>query len=119
MSDRNPLREFARLVERADDRIDLTKGALLIAQTEYTELDTIGQLERLDRLATEEAADPAYPPARNIEALNAVLFEKEKFSGNDEEYDDPRNSYLNQVLERRKGIPITLSLVYTEVARRK
>ncbi len=118
MRDPNPLREFGRLVQRPDSEINLAEGALLIARTEYPELDTASELARLDRLADHVPADPAYPPLTNIQALNGILFEKENFSGNEEEYDDPRNSYLNQVLDRKKGIPITLSLIYTEVARR-
>ncbi|PYV09839.1 MAG: hypothetical protein DMG23_09595, partial [Acidobacteria bacterium] len=70
-------------------------------------------------MAAEVRAGPTQPAFENVEALNKVLFEEESFSGNEEEYDDPRNSYLNDVLESKKGIPITLSLVYTEVARRK
>ena len=61
--------------------------------------------------------DPAQSPHANIASLNRLLFEEEKFAGN-EENDDPRNSYLNDVLDRKMGIPITLSLVYQEVARR-
>jgi regulator of sirC expression with transglutaminase-like and TPR domain len=57
-------------------------------------------------------------PRTNIAALNRLLFEEEGFAGNDGEYDDPRNSYLNDVLDRKLGIPITLTLVYQEVARR-
>jgi regulator of sirC expression with transglutaminase-like and TPR domain len=119
MPDRDPVRDFARFMERAEAKINLDEGALLIARTDYPELDTAAQLRRLDRLAADVPADPADPPLRNIQALNGVLFDKEKFSGNEEEYDDPRNSYLNDVLDRKKGIPITLSLVYTEVARRR
>lgn len=107
------------MMEGPDDEIDLAEAALVIARSEYPELDTAAQLQRLDQIASEVQADPLYPPLANIQALNDVLFEKEKFSGNEDEYDDPRNSYLNQVLERKKGIPITLSLVYAEVARRQ
>jgi len=51
--------------------------------------------------------------------MNKLLFEKEQFRGNEEEYDDPRNSYLNDVLDRKLGIPISLSIIYIEVARRR
>ncbi len=119
MAELDPRNQFARLMERGDDEIDLGEAALLIARTEYPDLDAAAQLQRLDRMASELPADPMHSPLENIQALNELLFEKEKFSGNEEEYDDPRNSYLNQVLERKKGIPITLSLVYTEVARRR
>ena len=52
-----------------------------------------------------------------IDTLNTYLFEQQGFAGNTSDYDDPRNSFLNQVIERRTGIPITLALVYIEVAR--
>lgn len=119
MSHLDPVREFARLVQRGDDAIDLAEAALLIARSEYPELDASGYLKRLDRMASQVDAGPADQPLMNIQALNEFLFEKEKFSGNEEAYDDPRNSFLNDVLDRKKGIPITLSTVYTEVARRR
>lgn len=119
MSDEGPVRLFARLMEREDQEINLAEAALLIARTEYPDLDLAEQLERLDRLASEVNAGPGHPPGENVRAMNEVLFEIENFSGNDDEYDDPRNSYLNLVLERKKGIPITLSVVYMEVARRR
>jgi regulator of sirC expression with transglutaminase-like and TPR domain len=59
-----------------------------------------------------------HDPARQIAVLNEILFGEEGFRGNAANYYDPRNSYLNDVLERRLGIPITLSLVYVEVGRR-
>ena len=77
----------------------------------------LGQLDALAARATCESS--AGIAQTNIAALNRLLFEEENFPGNEEEYDDPRNSYLNDVLERKKGIPITLSLVYQEVARRR
>ncbi len=119
MAERDPVRRFARLMEREDEMIDLAEAALLIARTEYPQLDAAAQLEHLNRLAAQVRVDPAYSASSNIQALNHLLFERENFSGNEEEYDDPRNSYLNDVLERKKGIPITLSLVYVEVARRR
>lgn len=114
----NSIREFAQLMERNDGAIDLAQAALLIACTEYPELDVASQVERFDRLAAQTRTDPARSAAANIAALNELLFEKEKFAGNESEYDDPRNSYLNDVLDRKLGIPITLSLIYAEVARR-
>lgn len=119
MSDQDVIRQWTRLVQREDDEINLAEAALGIARTEYPRLDSGGQLARLDRMAAEVRASPAASALANIEALNEYLFEKEKFSGNEEEYDDLRDSFLNDVLDRRKGIPITLSLVYTEIARRR
>lgn len=115
----DPVRLFAEMMKLPDEEISLAGAALLMARTEYPELDSAGPLAHLDRLAAAVDAGPEHSPAANIAALNDLLFEREKFAGNEREYDDPRNSYLNDVLERKLGIPITLSLVYLEVARRR
>jgi regulator of sirC expression with transglutaminase-like and TPR domain len=116
----DPIRQFQGLMERQeDDQINLAQAALAIAATEYTGLDPVPWLELLDRMAARVKAGPELSALANIAAINKVLFEEENFTGNDEEYDDPRNSYLNDVLTRKKGIPITLSVIYTEVARRR
>ena len=102
---------------------DLVTGALVMARVEHRDLDarpTLAALTRLGALATrrlERLGDDA-PPERRIEALNTLLFEDEGFHGNTERYDDPRNSFLNDVIARRTGIPITLAVVYLEVGRR-
>ncbi len=119
MSKSDPVRNFARMMEREDEEINLAEAALLIACTEYPRLDTAASLKHLDGLASQVRADPEHSALANIQALNELLFEKEKFSGNEEDYDDPRNSFLNDVLERKQGIPITLSVIYMEVARRR
>jgi regulator of sirC expression with transglutaminase-like and TPR domain len=113
------IRLFAQMMAREEDEISLVDAALLIAQTEYPHLDLDPQRDRFKRLAHQLEADPEYPPFVNIEALNDLLFTKEGFSGNEKDYDDPRNSFLNDVLERRIGIPITLSVIYMELARRR
>ena len=105
---------------------DLAHAALLIAQIEYPGLDPAPYLARLDALGegarkriqlwVDETGD--YSPAARLAGLNAYLFEEQGFVGNRAQYEDPRNSCLNEVLDRRTGIPITLSLVYMEVARR-
>ena len=118
MPDSEAVHQFARLMERDDEEINLAEAALLIARTEYPALDLPPQLARLDRMAAQVVADPEGSCLGNVVALNEYLFEREKFSGNEEEYDDPRNSFLNDVLERKKGLPITLSLVYMELAKR-
>ncbi len=112
------LREFANYVARPAEEIRLDEAALLLARTEYPDLDLPTQLARLDGLAARAECSPRQSPKANIACLNRLLFEEENFTGNEEEYDDPRNSYLNDVLDRKVGIPITLSLVYQEVARR-
>ncbi len=115
----DPIRQFEALTDCPDEQIDLAEAALAIAATEYPGLDPAPSIEVLDRLAARVEAGPTLSALANIAAINKVLFEEEKFTGNTSEYDDPRNSYLNDVLERKTGIPISLSLVYTEVARRK
>src|SRR5262245_13237478 len=111
---------------------DLAVAALMIARLEYPKLDAGPYLDCLDALGCEarlrvEAASvgaedlpPRVDPVRyaRVMALNAYLFGELHFAGNDTHYEDPRNSCLNQVLDRRTGIPITLALIYMEVARR-
>ena len=115
----NPIRKFQELTDHPDVEIDLAEAALGIAATEYPGLDPARSIDTIDRLAARVEAGPTLSALANIAAINKVLFEEENFAGNTGEYDDPRNSYLNDVLERKTGIPITLSLIYTEVARRK
>ena len=106
----------------ADDPVDLAKAALVIARIEYPALDAAASLDALDRLgdrASARLAGEATASVRTrIAALNAFLFEEERFAGNRSHYMDFRNSLLNVVLGRRLGIPLTLALVYIEVARR-
>lgn len=113
-------KRFAELALGPDDRIDLAEAALLIAQEEYPSLDIAAYVGRLDDLAAAAAAEvlPGLAPAEQIARLNHFLFVDCGFAGNSEHYYDPRNSFLNDVLDRRTGIPITLSLVYSEVAQR-
>jgi regulator of sirC expression with transglutaminase-like and TPR domain len=119
----NPVAEtFAALVGRRveDERIDLANAALTIARTEYPALKVESYLARIDGLAARvrDRISEWGEPAQTIPALSAVLFEEERFRGNREDYYDVRNSFLNDVLDRRLGIPITLSLLYMEVGRR-
>ena len=102
---------------------DLATAALMIARLEYPRLDASRYLDQLDAMGA--AAHKrlrqvlrSASPFQQIEILNAYLFDEQGFEGNEREYDNPRNSFLNDVLERRTGIPITLALVYIEVARR-
>ncbi len=116
----NARSRFAEIVSREDEEINLAEAALLIAADEYPRLDVNLYLWRLDSfgdLVREHAAD-ARDASDLITALNATLFERLGFKGNRESYYDPRNSYLNEVIDRRTGIPITLTVVYIEVAKR-
>jgi regulator of sirC expression with transglutaminase-like and TPR domain len=116
------LRGFASLVEPAneDASIDLATAGLAIARTEYPKLDASHYVGRLDSLAKRvRARMRTNPTAREVIALlNRVLFEEDGLRGNHEDYYDPRNSFLNDVLDRKLGIPITLSVIYMDVARR-
>ncbi|HSD25761.1 MAG TPA: tetratricopeptide repeat protein [Vicinamibacteria bacterium] len=115
-----PRRRLEDILSRPDQEVDLAEASLLVAAEEYPGLDVRGYLARLDemgcslRLRLEE--EPR--PERAVMALNRYMFGELGFRGNTEQYYDARNSYLNEVLDRRTGIPITLSTVYIEVARR-
>jgi regulator of sirC expression with transglutaminase-like and TPR domain len=114
------LPEFSRIASLPDDEVDRARAALLIARVEYPELDIAHELGLLDSLAAAAARriDTDADPLVSVNQLNEYLFEEVGFRGNQEDYYDPRNSFLNQVLLRRRGIPVTLSLVCMEVARR-
>jgi regulator of sirC expression with transglutaminase-like and TPR domain len=108
---------FAEMVARPEPEIDLAAAALLIAAEEYPQLTPEPYLARLDELA-ERVRDRQWDetaPVVMLQDLSRVLFEEEKFRGNSEHYYDPRNSFLNDVLDRRLGIPLTLSIIYLEV----
>jgi regulator of sirC expression with transglutaminase-like and TPR domain len=111
---------FHEATNRPDEEIDLAQAALLIAKNAYQDLDVARYLGRIDHLAEEVSARLPESPgdSERILSLNRYLFEEQRFAPNLENYYDPRNSFLNDVLERRLGIPITLSIVYIEVGRR-
>jgi regulator of sirC expression with transglutaminase-like and TPR domain len=111
---------FRRLLEQPEERIDLAEGALLIAKHVTTHLDVERYLARIDELAQRLRAriGEGDTQSQRIVALNRFLFEEQGFAPNVENYFDPRNSFLDQVLERKLGIPISLSLLYIEVGRR-
>ena len=111
---------FSDLLERDDARIDLSRACLLIAQDAYPGLEVeryLGEIERM-ALRLRPAAARCSSPEERVIALNQFLFEDLGYWGNTSEYYDPRNSYLNEVIDRRTGIPITLSILYMEVGRR-
>jgi regulator of sirC expression with transglutaminase-like and TPR domain len=99
---------------------ELGPAALAIARVEYPSLDPQPYLAELDRMGREARSRVGREraPADGIRALNEYLYDENRFSGNREHYADPRNSFLNDVLDRRTGIPIALAVVYLEVARR-
>jgi regulator of sirC expression with transglutaminase-like and TPR domain len=111
---------------------DLAVAALMIARVEYPKLDAGPYLDQLDAFGREARVRVAEAPMHEVDApervdpvscarvmaLNDYLFKELRFVGNETQYEDPRNSFLNEVLDRRTGIPITLALLYMEVARR-
>lgn len=111
---------FTQLVSGPEEALDLAEAALLIAQEEQPSLDVPAYLHRLDELAAAVRArlSESPSPADIVLQLNIQLFREEGFRGNTSAYYDPANSFLNEVLDRKTGIPITLSVVYIEVGRR-
>ena len=110
---------FAGEIGRSEADLDLGRAALLLAGEEYPDLEPEGYLARLDGLAAETAAASSGPDREALaKALNTHLFDHLGFSGNPADYYNPENSFLNRVLDTRRGIPITLSVVYLEVGRR-
>lgn len=115
-----PEERWQRIAAAPDDEIDLAEAALAIAAGEYRDLDIDAYLKRLDEIAAtlKRRLRPDISTTESIIALNHYLFGELGFAGNADEYYDPRNSFLNDVLDRKLGIPITLSVVYIEVGRR-
>jgi regulator of sirC expression with transglutaminase-like and TPR domain len=111
---------FEQVVSKPEGEIDLAEAALILASDEYPELDIAYYVARLDGMAKTlgERLAPEREARATIDALVSYLFEELEFHDNTDEYYDPRNSYLNEVLERRTGLPITLSVVVLALARR-
>jgi len=120
VSSSGPLTELVKMTQQRDEEIDLGRGALVLAKQRYPDMAIEPYLAALDAIAAAvrrhlgEDADPR----RMVAQLNRQLYEVEGFRGNERDYYDPRNSYLNEVLDRKVGIPISLSIVYMEVGRR-
>ena len=117
---RNDWEQFLAVARLPDEQIELARAALLLATFEEPALDVERELGLLDSLATAAATrmGTERDPFGSVNTLNEYLFDEVGFRGNEEDYYDPRNSYLNEVLKRRLGIPITLSLVYIETGTR-
>lgn len=109
-----------QLVCRPAGRVDLAHAALLVARDAYPDLDPETALAQIKALAAPLAGPVAQAPdaAARLHLVSQRLFTELGFRGNGEEYYDPRNSYLNEVIQRRLGIPITLSILYIAVGRR-
>ena len=108
------------LLARRPSRIELDRAALEIARVEYPDLEATRYLEQLDHFAAAiaERADDLNDGEKFIRATNEYLFGELGFEGNQADYYNPDNSCLNRVLDTRRGIPISLSIIYIEIARR-
>ncbi len=110
---------FRTTVGERGGNVPLARAALVVAQGERPELDIEGYEAQLRAWgqSLEARVHPAAEPLAQVEAANELLFGELGFSGNEEDYSDPRNLLLDQVMERRTGIPITLAIIYVEVCR--
>ena len=114
--------DFERLGHLAEDQIDLAVASVLIAQSRYPELEGESELDALDSMASvltdriQQSTDDS--PLHTMNLLSGWLYEELQYKGNHENYYDPRNSYINDIIDRRTGIPIALALIYIEVGRR-
>lgn len=127
-----PILRFAAYARRSDAALRLDEGALLVAEVGRPQVDHARAISQLDALAAEvwaalgpsarllrpDQATRRGSAQRVLETLANVLARRERFKGSMDTYDDPRNSFLDDVLDRREGLPITLSIIYLEVARR-
>ncbi len=115
-----PLQRFRDAVAPERVKIDLAEAALLCAQDTYPDLDIRSQLDTLEALAAKlrNRLPADFSVTHRLVALNNYLFSELGFSGNADSYYDPRNSFLNDVIERKTGIPITLSILYLEIGQR-
>lgn len=116
----DPADAFAELMGRDDDEIELDRAALLFASAEYPDLDVEASLRSLDRFANllRPRLAGVRPPAAVAGIFADFLHGELGFRGNPDAYYDPRNSYVNEVILRRLGIPITLAAMYLVLGRR-
>ena len=115
----NPLDRFIAEINKPDPDIDLSTAALYVAQIEYPDLDVDRYLRILESMGAEVAQrlpETQYP-LKVIQTINQYLYTELKFYGNGTDYYNPCNSFLNDVIDRRTGIPISLALVYLHIAK--
>ena len=114
-----PLDRFLAEINKLDREIDLSTAALYIAQIEYPDLDIDSYIDTLELMSSEVSqrlSDTTYP-LKVIQTIGKYLYEELNFHGNERDYYNPRNSFLNDVIDRRTGIPITLAVVYLHIAK--
>jgi len=111
--------EFEQFLQQPDDQINLAEGALMIARMEYPELNIESCMQEIHQLADEIRDTLSENPnaGETLTQLNKILFHTKGFEGNSEHYYDPKNSFLNDVLERKLGIPVSLSILYIELGK--
>jgi serine protease Do len=114
------LDELAKLTQKEDADIDLLRGALLIAKLDNEDLETENYARQVDRLAREIGASVPKDADedKKLDAMNNALFKERGFHGSRHDFYSRNNSYLNEVIDDREGLPITLSVLYLEIARR-
>ncbi len=117
------LEQFREVVTGPPEEVPLARAALVAARSEYPDVDVDGYERRLQDIAETLEQQLARPgvrehPRRTILTVNQLLYRELGFRGNTDHYDDPRNLYLNYVLGERRGIPVTIAIVYTEVCQR-
>jgi regulator of sirC expression with transglutaminase-like and TPR domain len=115
---RRPRRELQQLLT-SDGAFDIVEAALWVAAEEYPDLDVEHTAARVRLISAEGSrlAQGMTNPFARLDALRTHLFDNLGFRGNEKEYNDPRNSFLNEVLDRRLGNPLTLSILFIDVAR--
>ena len=111
-------RQFREFVENEIANENLARGALLIALEDYPHLDIDEYLGRLDDLARRVAKKcaPGEPPVFRLGHLHAEMFDVDGYRGDESNYYDPRNAYLNEVIDRRIGLPLSLSIIFLHIA---
>jgi regulator of sirC expression with transglutaminase-like and TPR domain len=120
VQERQVQKELARVFQSPEDQVDLVEAALLVAKLDNSELDVSvyrQEIERMVRAIQSRSGKDADDRAK-LDAINRYLFEEQGFHGSRGDYYNRSNSYLNEVLEDREGLPITLSVLYMELARR-
>ena len=113
-------RQFGALAQGPDEQIDLARAALAIGRIAHPAVDLERYRAKIDSMAQTVRAhlDHPAPPSQQVDALNRYLFGELELRGDHTDYDHPRNSFLHEVIDRRRGLPITLSVLYMEVGRR-
>lgn len=118
--EQDALDEFQDAIAGEDEDIDLARAALVFSKCEYPELEIVPYLEKIDDFAaqTVERFDDDDASIDQVEVLNELLFEEYGLVGANDDYYDPRNSYLHEVIDRRIGIPVSLSVLFMSVGAR-